>query len=302
MANANHTKIPDSLPPRSNINDLLKSYLMLFKQWATEVPHAIIAAGAENASNNRRPMCAFLERRWRKLHQDLDGALNLLSTNHIGPAAVLSRVIRENAVEMLVCAFDNPSNDSGNLDYFLNQRECENARRFKNQCERFLNCKKDENEVLQKALDYADDILSRQQPHAESQKTNLPKGFARLTELSISLLENTGVNAHTLKQLVVDYWMESEAVHAGPNAENHYQPTTYTGDVNYDTAVTSLSGIRDIYPAKLLVTGSLLQAAGLLRRVSLPPVARQLEDVAERAEQLIHAVNEKCNQADGTDH
>jgi len=272
-------------------------YISLFQQWAMEMPKLLLQKIASSSEIQRIDVFRFLELRWRKLHQDLNGTLVLLHSNHIGSATALTRVVRENVLEMVVCAFDDPINDVANLHFLVDIRQKNNAEMLRKHCEAFkdiqgLNTAAQNR--LASSMQYVKGVADDTDEYPTAKKSNLAnnKGFRGLAKYNMQLLKEYEIEPDILVINVLDYWMECEAVHTGPNAIHHYEPTKYFGDIEKDAELSAISGIRDLYSTKALVTASLLVAGDIRGKVQIPEVAKQLGTIAERAEKLVATLTE----------
>ncbi len=208
-------------PTIHEIRQLKVRFVRAFHAWL-DVPRQILDAGAQGDLSPREEMCAFLERKWHKLRQDISGALCLIDTNHIGPAAALSRVCRETALRMIVWSFSDAALDQAHLHVAQDVRPKANAKRLLRDAQTLLalcgaslhpiasGLLKDAIEAAQGDLDAPDLVACGDVP-----PTVKDTGFASLTRDAIERMIANGLDPSILAKQLVDYWVECEAVHTG---------------------------------------------------------------------------------------
>lgn len=276
-----------------NLRDLKDQYVALFQQWCRVVPQELIASANGSPRNTRSELLGFLELQWLKMEQDLNGALVLLHSNHLGPGAVMARVIRENAFKMLGCAFDEPENDASNLHYLVDHSGKKDAKRLIEDCEQLksvLGLRPDTIAIIDATQQWATSVQQQDDEYKSDHESKLKqkKRFTKLAVHNASLLAAHGLGPDLLVRQIINYWEECEAVHNGPLAWKMYGATSITGDPPIDAELSVLRGVRSLLPATIIVTAALRKAGGLEQPRERHKVAARLTRIDEIARDVLY--------------
>lgn len=281
-------------PTIDQFEKLKNGYLCLFNQWLREVPPYIMDE-ADKQNTSRHELKAFMLERMVKLTQDTHAVFALLASNHIGTAMAVNRIVRDNAMEMLLCAFCDASDDSANIYYLNKSRPSENAKKLLKICDTFEPNNDSSDLVLNRiksARNFAKTVLLDSINDKPSEKSifERKRGFRLMAETAMDLLNQQDIPSDLLALHALDYWMECEAIHPGPNSHLLYTPQNHFDNNDLNSTFASLCGIRDLYPMKSVITSALLQTGSVLGKIEKHPVAEELEKVAEKVEKIILAV------------
>lgn len=282
-------------PSLQQIKQLKQQFILSFHAWL-RVPAQILAAGAQAEITEREQMCAFLERKWHKLRQDISGTLCLINTNHIGPTVALSRVCRETALRMVVWSFADPTLDRAHLHVARDIRPKENAKRLMRDAngllERFGEAfQAPAIKILRTAIESARSMRDQPElfPCDDLPPLVRSQGVASLTKEGARQMSTHGLDPSIFARQVVDYWLECEAVHTGEGATDLYQPEDYGQGLETDGEITGLARLLDLYALKAMVTAALVNAVGLSGKLPKPRLSEDLAEIASTAERVVAA-------------
>ena len=249
-------------PTTDELRQLKVRFVRAFHAWLG-VPRQILEAGVQANITPRKQMCAFLERKWHKLRQDINGTLCLIDTNHIGPAAALSRVCRETAIRMIIWSFSDPVLDQAHLHVAQDIRPRTNAERLLRDARTLLALCADSlhrtaASFLEEAIETAQGIRDAPDLVACGDVPSTVKGmgFASLTRGAVERMIANDLDPSILAKQLVDYWLECEPVHTGEGAIYLYEPLDYGQDLEINGELTCLARLNDLYPLKALVTAA----------------------------------------------
>ena len=280
-------------PTSDELRQLKDRFIRAFHAWLV-VPSQILESGVQADITPRKQMCAFLERNWHKLRQDINGTLCLIGTNHIGSAAALSRVCRETAIRMVVWSFSDPALDQAHLHVAKDIRPRTNAERLLRDARALLalcgdSLLKIASSLLEEAIETAQGIRDAPDVVACGDETSAVKGmgFAALTRGAVERMIANDLDPSILARQLVDYWLECEAVHTGEGAIYLYEPLDYGQELQINGEITCLVRLNDLYPLKALVTAALVNAVELKGKLPKPKESKDLEVVASIAEQVV---------------
>jgi len=285
-----------STPTLPELRRLTVEYVQALQRWL-ELPGRLFREGVAAKRTNRDGMCALVERSWHKLKQDMSGTLNLIASSHLGPAAALMRICREQALWMFRWAFSDAKEDAKLRHYHYDVRQKKNAKRLKRDVEAFLNLNglvvdPRTRARLEDARNTADLILA--EPDVVANQGTVDDGdfsFARLARIAAGLLAASDLSADVVAGQVIDYWLECEAVHGGPNAFALYQPEDFNLDLDRNGELTGLARLKDLYLLTILVNGAILQVMAMAGQLERPQESLELAAVADKVQLVVVAAS-----------
>ncbi len=269
------------IPSLEELQATKVAFIEAFQDWIA-IPFALF-----EKSRVQSPEVLILKDYWAKLAQDFSAVLLLIETNHTGSALVLLRSCRETALRMVCVAFVSTQESTSIVESERNRRST-TAKRLKKDIEGLIH--KWPDRLNDDTLDQLKSVVGNTSSMIEENLAANDQGshgFKGLVNLAVEALSGYGITPDGLALQVRDYWLESEAVHCGPDSAALYFPHPFECEDARRSELTSLMRACDLSFIKSFAIASILRVTKLQGNVPEPEISVRLRRLARNISHLV---------------